>query len=463
MIRRFMLVGLVLLVHARSSVSQQLPARPLTLDEAVELAMKNYPAIRAARAQAEAARASVDLARTAYLPRTDLLWQENRATRNNVFGMLLPQSAIPPISGPVLGTTSFDSAWGSAGGMLASWEPFDFGYRKANVAVARATSDKANATADLTQLDAAASAAEAFLAAIAAGRTVVAARANVERLEVFARSLHVLVENQLRPGADASRADAEIATARNFLIQAEQNAETSLITLSEALGLAGTSMSPDPGSLVDRPPQALPPISKPESHPLALAQAASVSAAQARERALERSYYPRFNYQFALYGRGSGALLDGRLDPRKGLLPDVPNWATGVSITFPALDIFGIRARRRAEASISEAEKARYDQTLQSLRAQDDRANALVKAAVRISENTPVQLKAAQETESRARARYEAGLGNIVEVADAQRLLTQAEIEQEVARLSIWHAHLVAAKARGDIRPFIEYAKNARK
>src|SRR5205085_3936823 len=113
--------------------AQEAPPSSLTLAQAVELALKNYPAIRAARAQAQSAEAGVELARTGYLPRADLLWQENRATRNNVFGLLLPQSTIPSISGPVLGDATLNSAWGSVGGLLFSWEPLDFGLRKANV------------------------------------------------------------------------------------------------------------------------------------------------------------------------------------------------------------------------------------------------------------------------------------------------------------------------------------------
>src|SRR5258707_14098464 len=108
-------------------VAQQAPPQTLTLDAAVDLAEGNYPAIRVARAQAQVASEQIGLARTAYLPRLDLLWQENRASTNNIFGALLPQGVIPSISGPVLGTKSFSSTFGSAGGALFSWEPFDFG------------------------------------------------------------------------------------------------------------------------------------------------------------------------------------------------------------------------------------------------------------------------------------------------------------------------------------------------
>src|SRR5205085_3562144 len=96
------------------TLAQTAPSGPLTLDEAVQAALDHYPAIRERRARAQAADEGIGVARTAYLPRIDLLWQENRATTNNVFGLLLPQGVVPPISGPVLGTRSYDSVWGSA-------------------------------------------------------------------------------------------------------------------------------------------------------------------------------------------------------------------------------------------------------------------------------------------------------------------------------------------------------------
>ncbi len=65
---------------------------PLTLAEAVDTASKNYPSIRVSQEQMNAAAAGIRLARTAYLPRLDALAQVNRATRNNVFGLLLPQN-----------------------------------------------------------------------------------------------------------------------------------------------------------------------------------------------------------------------------------------------------------------------------------------------------------------------------------------------------------------------------------
>src|SRR5947207_12377774 len=96
---------------------------PMTLAEAVQQALKNYPSIVVSQEQISAAGSGIQLARTAYLPRIDGVAQANRATRNNVFGLLLPQSAIPSISGRLLGTNNLWSGCGSAVGALVSWDP----------------------------------------------------------------------------------------------------------------------------------------------------------------------------------------------------------------------------------------------------------------------------------------------------------------------------------------------------
>lgn len=428
----------------------------VTLNDAIQLALKNYPAINESRARAQAAEEGIGVARTAYLPRLDLLWQANQATHNNVFGLLFPQSVVPPISGPVLGTTSFDSVWGSAGGVLLSWEAVDFGVRKASVNVARAHTTLAKAQTELSELDGAAAAADAFLTVLASDEAVRAARANVERLRVFADSVGVLVKNQLRPGADQSRAEAELAIGRNQLTQALQTSELAVAALTAAIGAAGTAITLD-GAAVANVPDPLPGETPPlASHPAARAGAAAIDAVRAREQVLERSYAPHVSLQSALAGRGSGAEVPGLPAPGHGLAFQVPNWAIGVSVTFPAFDLFTIRARQRVESQNEAAERARYEQTVQNLTTQQARAQALMKAATEIARNTPIARAAAIDAESRARARYASGLANITEVAEAQRLLAQVDADDALARLGMWRASLAMAQAGGDLRPFLD-------
>src|SRR6202521_5855115 len=113
----FLLVGAVMMpqgVWAQPPAGQTGPQQALTLDQAIQYAVDHYPSVGAALEQVNVSTAGVGVARAAYLPRLDSLWQSNRATTNNIFGHALPQSVIPAMSGPVLASASSQRVWGSA-------------------------------------------------------------------------------------------------------------------------------------------------------------------------------------------------------------------------------------------------------------------------------------------------------------------------------------------------------------
>ena len=455
-------LGIVLLGETvglgQSSVKP--PESPLTLDQAVDFALANYPAIRASMERALASREGVSLSRTSYLPHTDLLWQSNRATRNNIFGQLLPQSVVPPISGPVLSGTSDRGVWGSAAGILLSWEPFDFGYRGANVDVARAAENRANAQLSLTKLDVAGAVGDAFLRLAAAQQQVKAAQADVDRRKVLAASVHALVKEELRPGADGSRADAELAAAKIQLIRSQQLERESEATFSELLGISGSKVMINADALLAAPSTSYTSQSALANHPAAQIAKSTVFETEAREKVLSKSYYPRFNLQGSFSGRGSGANPDGTFGTgTDGLDLMRHNWAVGLTATFSVLDFPSLHFKKQIEQSNERAQRADYDKTIQTLTAQAERAKAAYDSAVLISENTPVELEAARLGETQATARYRAALAPIVEVAEAQRLLLQAETEDNLARLTVWRAMLGEALAQGDLQPFLELAR----
>src|SRR5436853_1776985 len=242
--------------------------QPLTLQEAVSRSSATYPAIRSSMEQVAAATEGINLARTAFLPRADFLGQLNRATHNNVFGQLLPQSVIPSMSGPVLGTNSLSSVWGTAVGALVTWEPIDFGLRKANVETSQAARDKAAAEVNVTKLQVAIATADAFLTLAAAEQTIVAARGSVERGRVLDEVIGTLVKNELRPGVDASRSQAELALAQNLLIQAEQSRDVARAALAQLLPAAPESVAIDAAAVLGSPPAAEPPPANAAQHPL---------------------------------------------------------------------------------------------------------------------------------------------------------------------------------------------------
>jgi len=440
-----------------SAQSDQPRTKVFTLEEAVEFALKNYPAVRASLERVRSAQAGIGVARTSYLPRTDILWQTNRATDNNITGLLIPNSVTAPITGPVTLSPSNQSAWGSAGGLLFSWEPLDFGYRGAKVGAARAAQNRASAEASLTRLDVTVATVNAYLTLLAAEQTVRAAQADVERRETFTKSVHVLVDNQLRAGADASRADAELARARVNLARAQQQAATSRAAFANILGIADQTVEASESVLLANPPTANPPPISVSANPFAQSQHARVQEEQSLVHALDRSYYPKLYLQSVVMGRGSGVDPGGKfLGGSEGLGLDRANWATGVTLTFPTFDIFSIKSKKAVEAANERAEEARYDQALQDLTGQLRKAQASLDGARKVAENTPLEVDAARTTETQERARYQAGLATLVEVADAQSFLVQAEIDDALARLAVWQNLASVAAAQGDLTPFLQ-------
>lgn len=447
--------ALVLAAAAAVAAQTPQPAFPVTLQQAVQYATDNYPAIRASAARVATQESGVSLAQTAYLPRLEWSLQVNRATRNNVPGLLLPGTVVPAISGPASDSASSSSIWGTANALLLSWEAFDFGLRGASVDLARTLVTRATAGAQLTRLEVGVGAADAFLRLAAARETVRAARANVERQQVFTDSVAVLVKNQLRPGADDSRAQAELAFARIQVIQAEQAEQIARASLAQWLGVAPAAVQITEAPLLSTPPVAPGAPPAPAAHPLAETQMATVESSRAMQQVLGHSFYPRINLQSAFSLRGTGASASGpggtNFGGSHGLDFDTPNWAVGFTATLPLFDWFSLRERRRMEASTERAEAATYDRIVQQLSAQAEQARAEMDGARRVAENTPIQLASARVLEQQSRARYDAGLATIVEVADSQRLLLQAEVGDAVARLGVWRALVADAAARGDL------------
>jgi outer membrane protein len=451
---------LTLLAGVVLPAQQPTPSAGLSIQQAVGAALRNYPSIHVTQEQMNAASAGIRLAQTAYLPRVDGLGQANRATRNNVFGLLLPQSTVPSISGPVLGSNNFGTVWGSALGVLVTWEPFDFGLRRANVATATAVHDQAQATVNRTRYDVSVATADAFLTEIAAEQTAQAAKASVESWQILLKSIHALVAAQLRPGADESRVGAELAAAQTQLAQAEQAIEVARANVAQFVGLSPSQLTLQPGKIVSQLPADKPtPSLNYAANPLSVEQNALIASAQAQLKALQRTDYPQFLVQGSASARGTGAEISGvRLGGLNGLAPTTQNYAIGLTVVFPFMDRFSIREQEAVQAATIRAGQARYQLIAANLQAQFNVALANLAGARRVAANTLVQVSSAQTAMQQAKARYQAGLAPIDDVAQAQRLLVQAQIDDALARLGVWRAALEVETARGDIQPFLAEA-----
>lgn len=433
---------------------EQTHPRKLTLSAAVDAAVANYPRTRVALEQRNSAQAAIGVARSAYYPRADLLWQTNRATANNIYGLLIPQGVIPSISGPVIASDNTRSAWSSAGGTLITWQPFDFGLRAAQVSAARQGAQAANAGLALTKLEVAVLTTNAYFDLAGAEQLATTAQSNVNRLQVFAKAVHVLVDNQLRPGADAAQADAQLALARTQLIQAQTAVEVRRATLAELVG--DPKLEVEYAKLLAAAPLELTSTAPIDSHPAAQREAALVNQRKEQYAALAHSYVPQFSAVAALSGRGSGTELNGVFPGgTNGLAPSTMNWAAGVQMTFPAFDFFRVRAEKKVQAANVREEQANYTQLVDDLSTGVQQAQAQLAGARQAAVNTPIELSAAQQSESQQRARFQSGLATVIDVAAAESVLVQAEADDSLARLNVWRALAAVAAAHGDLNPFL--------
>ncbi len=452
-ITRFLCVAaLVVSCLQGQSIAPERPSRPLTVEAAVGLSLRNYPAVRASLAEVAAAKSGVNLAKTDYLPQAELLLGINRATRNNVFGLIFPNSVIPSISGPVQDESTITTVFGSSAGMLFSYQPFDFGLRRANIRTADAIKTRAEAGSAVTEYEVSLAAVDSYLTVVANRLAVTSAEANVERMQVFNDIVGVLVKNELRPGVDESRARAELARARTELIRAEQEAQTALASLAQWLGLAGETIEINPVGLMTAPAGTASEEGSLDAHPLAVAQQAEIALSEAQLQALGKEWRPKVQLQSALYGRGTGARVDGTFKGSgHGLAPSEGNWAVGFNMSFDLLDYQQNRVKRRIEAHNLERQQAHKDAVNQELRGGVARAQIAVHATRKIAENTPIELEAARALETQAQARYKAQLGTVIDVAEAQRLLRQAEVDDGLALLGVWRALFALAAAQGEM------------
>ncbi|MCX6603661.1 MAG: TolC family protein [Acidobacteria bacterium] len=426
-------------------------AQEISLPEAVRQATSKYPSVQISLDQVSEAAAGINLARLAYLPRAEMLGQVNRATANNVFGMLLPQTVVSPISGPLLPTgAGFSNVWGTAVGLMINWEPFDFGRRQAEVSSAASSKLRAEAGVARTQLEVATATADAYLTALAAQQSVLSAQAAVTRSRELVRLTEALVKSELRPGADLSRIQSEVLLAEAQVVRAEQSAATARASLAQFTGPAALK-----NSFTSLPPVAAP-AGIAATHPHIREQQAAIDEIKARQAIIDKSWYPRINTQANVFGRGSGTNLNGPYPGgANGLGPTVGNWAVGATVTFPLLEYKTLRARRQLEDQRIGRESSRKALLERELAAALERAQVAVTGARSLALITPQQVTLLKQTLEQITARYRAGLANLTEVTDTQRLLTQTEIDDALAILNVWRTELALAATQGDLAPFL--------
>jgi outer membrane protein len=267
---------------------------------------------------------------------------------------------------------------------------------------------------------------QAYFRALSAGAVLEAARAAVNTRAVTLRQIRALAESAMRSTLDVRFAEVALSQAQLDLEQAENAAAGAQANLSAALGLNSSAtfhLSDEPlaGALDSTPDARIQEAlsKRPELAALNLDREAARRYAEAEAKLK----LPTVSLLGVAGGMPAG-------DPR---LPD--NYAAaGVNINIPILN-GGLFSARREEAE-QRAVKAANDASDLAIQVARDVRVAWLEAttAARRMDVTATLLAQANEALRLAQTRYDAGLGGIVELSQAQLNQTSAEIQNASAR-----------------------------
>jgi outer membrane protein len=434
----------------------------VTIREAVNIALRNYPEIARKQYKLAAAQANVRLAKTQYLPNLNMDVQVSAVTPNRIASVVMNNvsgfDTVPVDAGPAVRTQTLRPEANNLQGLNLNWLLIDGGLRKANDRFAYADARVARADITLTKLDVAFDAADKYLDAVAEKQIIRSATAALEHMESAQLRARTLVAEGLRPGVEAAEWEFEVARAKIGLIKSERDTQLALVDLAEKCGVAASDIDVISETLTRRPNKVRV-FESPfdlRAHPLAVEKNAEVLRWRAKRDVLDKAYRPHVWLNASAWGRGSGSNTNPIHAVSGGILPQVFNYMVGASFSFPFLEYFPLKAQKDMARSNENAARADYELAMQILEQKDARARILLSQTKRIADETPRLVEAARVREIKVLKQYSTGLANFVDLADAEKSLAAAEVEDAVAQVDVWRSILQLAYVQGDLQPFMQ-------
>lgn len=443
-LHRGLLPACVVLACAASAAGAQSAGETLSLEAAELRAQKERPLLAAQEERVEAARARIRQSRAGLMPRLEV---EGTATDG-------PLGAPPLGLGGVTGTPIKKHTGGSLNLLLTV---FDWG-RTAN----RVRAGKAEVLASQEQLAATRlrvrlEVRQAFLAALEAIQRLETGRRIQRQREQMARQARARVENGLASRVEQDLAEVGVSEAHLAIVEAEAAQARAYAALSTSIGAPVAPGTPllDPvavtGELLAPQPPAAPILPNVEEAYQTALQArpemkrslAEISALQAMESAARAGRRPQ------LFGVGSV----GKVNAVPLFEPGDKPWAVGIALRVPIFTGGLVEGQVEEARRNVKSSQALRQELANQIREQVTGAVANLRAASQALDVAHVQLRAARDALSLATQRYEAQLGSIVELGQAQAAEATASFEWLRARYEREAALAVLSYALGEGSP----------
>lgn len=434
------------------------PSRAITLPEAIAYARQHQPAIRAALSRVSAQMAAARIPTARWLPNVGFSAQAYAMTANNSTGTFLQTDSldVPRIGGTQSRTSFSQSNLAPYGatfvGLGVAQELFDFGRIGAQRAAADELVDVEKHGADTQRLDIDFGVEEAYFSVYAAKAIVTASDQAYDRSRVHRDLAKRGVESGLRPPIELTRAEADLARFDVGRVRARGSLAVAQNVLAASIGAPDPALdvSGEAPAVADMPSLAEA-LSLAQAHDPVLAQAvAQLHASEKKTTAIGAELRPDLGLTGTISGRAGGAPSTSTTDPTvstgAGWLPVIPNWDVGVIFSWPLFDGV-ITARRDASKATEQVHRDEIDAAhLQEVaNVRQAYINVQVaRAAVAALENEVV---AARANYDQADARFRSGIGNAVELADAEAVRIDAEIQFAIGQFNVAQARAAFGRA----------------
>lgn len=436
---------------------------PFSLKESLKIAVENYGTIKAKSAYAKASTTAAVQARLDYLPNLNLSAQTDYGTVNGQNGPAYGFGPVGIASGGLpLASQNWNAAFGSLYLANVNWDFFAFGRSQEKVKTANVKKDMDvnDFQQEVFQHQVRVSA--AYLNLLAAQRLTESYRKNLIRADTLRQIIIRKAKKDLLAGVDSSQANAEVSNARSILLKAMTFEDEQNSILIKLLGIAPQKIMTDTLFIASLP-QLLPvqTDSLAANHPVLEYYKSRIRYSDEQARYYRTFNYPTFTLGAAMQTRGSGFSNSYTADQpnynsslSKGLSPDRTNYVIALGITWNMTQPLRVKQQVKSQRLISQGLKNEMELTAQQLVTQLDFSDSKIKNAIADYYETPLQVKAANDTYLQKMVLYNHGLTNLVDVTQALYALVRAETDRDIAYNNVWQALLLKAAAAGDFNLF---------
>jgi len=428
------------------------PSQSFTMRQALDYAHAHQPAIRAALAQVSARIEDAKVATAQWLPAVGVTAQLYAMTANNTTATYLgaPYVDVPRIGGTASAATGTLSPYASTlVGAGLTQEVFDFGRIEAQRAAEDAQVEVERHRSDAERLDVDFGVEEAFYSVAASKAIVRASDEAYERSRVHRDLAKRGVDAGLRSPIELTRAEADLARFDVGRIKARGGVAVAQSVLAAAIGSSDAAVDASSEPLQPGDVPALPEaIALAQQRDPRLAETlARLKAAEQRTRAIGAELRPDVKLTATLTGRAGGAPpSSGHTATDDGWVPNVPNWDAGLVFSWPLFD-GTINARRNAAHTLEDVRRSDIDVITEQNLARVRQAYVEVQVARDALVALSNAVVAARANYEQANARFISGIGNAVELADAEAVRTNAEIQLALGQFEVGRARAAFGRA----------------